>query len=455
MKEISFKVTFLSDIILQSSSNTEGKVDVLDFIPGSNFLGMVARHYSEFENPFDIFHSGKVRFGDATLLVEDKPTYKIPFTYFKPKEGGVVENHHLIENFSDYADKQLKQIRSGYITKEGEVVELDYNYSQKSAYDSKKRKSKDSQMYGYSAIKQGTTWLFSVKYDEDIDIDTIADKLIGKKQLGKSKSAQYGSVKIEKIDTPTNDVEDFITTDNVVLYANSRWALYMQNGMPTYQPSPENLGLSPQCNILWDKCQIRTTSYTPYNGARRTKDYTRVVIEKGSVIVLDKLSTEDMKTLKLGVGAFLSEGFGEVLINPVFTKELNPAYKKSTLNIVKSSCQEVDKTLISFLEKRVKEEKNIFDVSNDVQIFIKEHKSRFNEVSKSQWGLIRSICHQNETDDSNIQEKVKNFIDSGVSKKQWEKGETIFLDAIDKNVRFTKLLATLMPKQKREEITHD
>ena len=50
---------------------------------------------------------------------------------------------------------------------------------------------------------------------------------------------------------------------------------------------------------------------------------------------------------------------------------------------------------------------------------------------------------------------MKNFIDSGVSKKQWEKGETIFLDAIDKNVRFTKLLATLMPKQKREEITHD
>ena len=37
MKEISFKVTFLSDIILQSSSNTEGKVDVLDFIPGGNF----------------------------------------------------------------------------------------------------------------------------------------------------------------------------------------------------------------------------------------------------------------------------------------------------------------------------------------------------------------------------------------------------------------------------------
>jgi hypothetical protein len=449
MNKIDFKVTFLSDIVLQASSNTEGSVAVLDFIPGSNFLGMVARKYTSFSNPFDIFHSGKVRFGDATLLHDDKTTYKIPFSYFKPKLGGKVKNHHHIEKFTD--DEQLKQIRDGYITKDGQVVELNYNYSQKSAYDTKERKSKDGQMYGYKAIKQGSTWKFSLHYHDSIDSEQIITNLIGKKQLGKSKSAQYGSVMIEKIDVSQEEIEDLNSLENVVLYANSRWALFDENGMPTYQVTPQNLGLSDECTILWDKSQIRTTSFSPYNGARKTKDYTRVVIEKGSVIVLDKVSKEDIEVLKSGIGAFLSEGFGEVLINPVFTKELHPTYEKETLHKVENKSTKSDKNLVTFLSNRRSEQEAIFSVSTEVQEFIKKHQSKFKEVSKSQWGQIRSICNQSDTTDENIQTKVQEYIDHGVAKKKWEKGEKIFLEAIENNLKFTQLLATLMPKQKGDK----
>ena len=45
MSKIVFQVEFLSDIILQASSNTQGNIEQLDFIPGSNFLGMVAKDY--------------------------------------------------------------------------------------------------------------------------------------------------------------------------------------------------------------------------------------------------------------------------------------------------------------------------------------------------------------------------------------------------------------------------
>ena len=449
MKTLNFKVTFLSDIVLQASSNTEGKVANLDFIPGSNFLGMVARYYNEFENPFDIFHSGKVRFGDATILLGDKQTYKIPYSYFKPKLGGKVENHHHIKTFS--AEKQLKQIRKGYITKEGNFVELSYNYSQKSAYDKQNRKSADGQMYGYAAINQGTIWQFALRYDESIDIKQVRDKLIGKKQLGKSKSAQYGSIMIEELDVPVENIEDTSQLENVVVYANSRWALYDENGMPTYQPTAANLGLSADSEVLWEKCQIKTSSFTPYNGARGTKDYSRVVIEKGSVVVLDKVSKEDIAKLQSGVGAFLSEGFGEVLINPVFTRELEPTYIKSELVPVTHSSQERDKALIGFLQNREKSQKDIFDVSDKVQKFIQANRSKFQEVSKSQWGQIRSICNQSDTTDENIRTKIENFIDHGVAKKRWEKGEKVLLTAIDEDLKLTKLLATLMPKQKGEK----
>lgn len=454
MKKISFKVTFLSDIILQASSNTEGKVDTLDFIPGSNFLGIVAKKYSSFTNPFEIFHSGKVRFGDATLLVEDNPTYKVPYSYYKPKIGEIkVENHHLIKEFS--TDKQLKQIREGYLTKEGKVVTPEYTYSQKSAYDKKNRRSKDSTMYGYKAIKEGTTWMFHLSYTDDISIDDIVDKLEGKRQLGKSKSAQYGSVMIEKIQTPTENIEDTNTLENVVIYLNSRLALFDENGMPSYQPTAKNLGISEDSTILWDKCQIKTHSFSPYNGARKTKDYARIIIEKGSVIVLDKIKQEDIEKLKSGIGAFLSEGFGEVLINPVFTKELYPIYNKIELIKQKKEVQKTDTTLISFLENKKEQQKIIFAMSSDVQKFINKHKEKFSTVSKSQWGQIRSICMQDDSSDENIKEKVALFIDHGTSKKKWEKGESVFLQSINKNLDFTRLLSMQMPKQRFKEQTND
>lgn len=80
-----FEVEFLSDIVLLATSNTEGSSVDLDFIPGSNFLGMVAREYDKFEDSFAVFHSGKVRFGDATILQENRPTYKAPLSYFHQK----------------------------------------------------------------------------------------------------------------------------------------------------------------------------------------------------------------------------------------------------------------------------------------------------------------------------------------------------------------------------------
>jgi hypothetical protein len=54
MNKLTFKIEFLSDIVLQASSNTQGNIELLDFIPGSNFLGMVAKNYNNFENSFDI-----------------------------------------------------------------------------------------------------------------------------------------------------------------------------------------------------------------------------------------------------------------------------------------------------------------------------------------------------------------------------------------------------------------
>ena len=62
MKTLQFRITLLSDVILNQKSATEGSNSTLDFIPGNCFLGIVAsRLYTKVtpEEALDLFHNGK------------------------------------------------------------------------------------------------------------------------------------------------------------------------------------------------------------------------------------------------------------------------------------------------------------------------------------------------------------------------------------------------------------
>lgn len=54
MEKIQFRCELLSDIVLNDSSATEGKRRSLDFIPGNNFLGIVASQL--YKDSMSIFH---------------------------------------------------------------------------------------------------------------------------------------------------------------------------------------------------------------------------------------------------------------------------------------------------------------------------------------------------------------------------------------------------------------
>ncbi len=461
-KIIDFKVTFLSDIVLNSSSNTEGNIETLDYITGASFLGMVAKNYDKFDNTFDIFHSANVRFGEATPLFKNKPTYKAPFCFFAPKldsDKKEVKNNHFIDYSNQTElDKQYKQVRNGYITSTLDYLHLEYNYSQKSSYDKKNRKSKDSSMFGYKAIKKGTTWKFSIKFDniDEKAQNQVIENILGEKYLGKSKTSQYGKILIEELkDFKEENLENLNLSETTYVYINSTLALFDENGMPTFEPTIENLGLK-NASIDWEKTQIRTKKFTPYNFKRQTNDYTRLVIEKGSVIALKNASNEDINILKNGIGAYLNEGYGEVLINPSFLlKEgsfsLNKIEKKNQEEEIIE--EKVDNTLISFLQNR-KESKNIIYILGEkVQIFINENKGKFDTVSKSQWGQIRMIVQFHKDDyKSEILEFITKEKDKVTAKKHWEKGFVFLKNILEKeNIEFIKLLSMMMPKVKVED----
>lgn len=454
MESLRFQVEFLSDIVLPASSNTEGNIEQLEFIPGSNFLGMVAKEYPEFEKrgtSFDVFHSGAVRFGDATFLVGEQEYIKMPFSLFHPKlnEKKMYHHHFLTENKG-----QLEQMRKGYISadmREGlKVKYIDYNYTQKSAYDSTNRRSKTSSMYGYSAIASGTRWQFMVHCDDFISSDDIAlikSTLENSKRLGKSKSSQYGAIKITYIETLKDTFKTLETTGEVILYAKSRLALIDNEGNPTYDLSY----LADGVEVVYEKCQIRTFSFTPYNGAMRTKSYERMIIEKGSVIVLKNVSSEQLAALQNGVGVYLAEGFGELLINPDFLMESGEItlFKPKPKTRQKDQRVEITESFsdetVQFLVNR--HNKNISDLklANEVQKFIFDNKSLYQNIKNSQWGTIRAICTSGS---ENFLDEIEAYISRG--KVTWSKTQIErVLPEKKYSLGFIKLLSIQMPKEEK------
>jgi len=439
-----YKCKFLSDVVLQASSNTQGNVQLADSIAGSNFLGMVAGGYNEFKKKaFRVFHSGDVRFGDGHIAVNGKESYKVPLSYFNLKIGeGLYNRIHLSDDEEqELRDerKQLKQIRSGFMNSDAKYCKPSYNYSQKSKHSKKYRRSEDEGMFGYSALKKDTEWFFKVVYKDDTLVEDIEKFLLGRKRLGKSKSSQYGQVFIEPV-ANRDKVEIFTPSDDYTyLYLNSRVALVDAFGNPALTPTLENLGLE-SGKIDWGKTQIKSSTYHPYNYTRQTKEYTRVVLDKGGVIVLTGVSDADKEKIEQGLGAYLSEGFGEIIVNPIFLETKYPLLEEvnAKLNFDKDSSK-IDKVLVSFLKNREEEEEDKFAVASEVQ---KIYKSLMG-ASKSQWGEIRSMASMVNTK-AELLTNIENFITNGVAKKQWEGNKLLFeIQKSNTPIAFTKLVAKI------------
>ncbi len=482
MTKLNFICEFKSDIVLHSSSNTEGKVDMFDYIAGSNFLGMVARKYLDFkEDAFDVFHGGVVRFGDGHIMHKGEETFHAPFTWFAPKgvslkdalEKKELYNEHFLtkeeyDAFIKYG-KQLKQQRAGFVTANGELVKVEHNYRQKSAYDKKNRRSQDSTMFGYYSLPKGTKWAFSVEMDSDTYKDKIIEMLKTSKRLGKSRSAEYGRVKITFDESNTQTIPQALkpikidSKHYIFLYAKSRLALTNQ-GVNSYQFDLASLGLDNSSKIAWSKSQIRTSRYTPYVAIRDNRDPERLVIDKGSVIVIEVSEDFDVeaysKRVEKSLGIYLSEGHGKVVVNPLFLVTKNPEFSE-----LESHYDEDDKgfeegTVSEWLKAQQKQEKDNYELLKEVKGFIKKYKKDIKN-KKAQWGQIRSMCSAFVESDKLYtelfsEEMVYNhkrgFLLHGQAKDKWDKK---LIDALqDKYEKdkenyhtFIKLLSIYAPKE--------
>lgn len=509
MIRLNFKCTLLTDVVISAQTATEGAQQSLNFIPGSNFLGILASliYNDDVEKSYTLFHSGKVRFGDAHIVCLKHRSLQIPFSWYYPKGGKQTtgENYMLNfmskENFNDLVTNgiQLKQARDGFFTEEGKYLSFEKIFSQKTAYDQEKRRSAESEMFGYEALAGGSQWQFCVDLDDDVlkEDPNVIEKikiLSGKRSLGRSKTAEYGgratiefiddeSVKNEKIVPKEIELENRkvqngqVSYENkkqkiVFLYAESRLAFRDAYGQPTFMPTADQLGMPATANILWDRSQIRTGSFAPWNGKRGSRDEDRVFIEKGSVFVvgMEGIETFSSETINQGVGLYKAEGFGKLLINPGFLN-FDPKSGKLNLQLEKG---EPDKVVQQTATEKIEQDKalkewlmqqnNLREVLELVEDFIQGHGSRFNKVTSSQWGEVRSYARSAKNKNNLLHDLFEapdknndilgGYLMHGVALEQWKNGRGILKETLEKEkkpdkvvLQFVEELASVMAKK--------
>lgn len=414
MMEKYYTCTLMSDIVLNASLATECNMETLDHIPGSNFLGIIAKAiYSDHKDEaYNILHFDKVSFGDAIIACNDEKTFSMPFSYLQDKSHSEIEEDplyidYLIDHKKGITDSegrklQLKQKRTGFITQDGKVIEkTEKTFALKSAQDRETRGSKDGAMFGFESLKAGQRFIFSIRYENDAYIKIVEKSLLGNKRIGKSKSAQYGQVKIDPFQNLDTENKTFKPTSYSVVYAESNLCFVDEStGQATLHPTAEQLCLPKDAKINWDKSQIRVYSYSPWNSRRNTTGVQRHCIAKGSVFYIDGVITLPSKN-KL-VGEYIAEGFGRVIYNPEFLE--GNAEHKSVLKFEKfnkdvginAGAADIKSPLGIYLNKISVARKLELEMSQKIQTVLTDSKyESLKKVSPSQWGGIRAIATNN------------------------------------------------------------
>ena len=414
MKRYRYTCKLLSEVVVSSVTATEGFHESLDYLPGAKFLGIAASKLYNENSPatLDLFHNGKVRFGDAHPLIGEEEALPVPFSWFFNKGGGLGDEtlflHHRLEaeDHKKLTQKgyQLKQARNGYFTWQSrKFFKIEQDFAIRSAYNADELRADDGRMFGYFALPAGTTWTFTVEDDTEQYGEAIKKALEGKKRIGRSRSAEYGLVEIafhrEEPVAPTKELAKGTT----LVFAQRNLCFLDTYGRSTLRPEAEALGFPSGSTIDWEKSQIRSRLYQTWNRKRHNRDADRMIILKGSVLVVKHQAPLSTAAFAEGVGAFRSEGFGQVLLNPDFlqadsyelklrlAKVDSTSWQPQTMGYVQPKSSQ-DQMVLDFLKQRKKQDQNIYDLDKRINEFLAENQGVFKGLKSSQWGTVRAYA---------------------------------------------------------------
>ncbi|SET68101.1 CRISPR-associated protein Csx10 [Nitrosomonas marina] len=429
MKQYKVTLALEEDVIFSARSATVGAHQTLDYVPGAALYGAcAAKLYRtlDAEEAFDVFHSGKVRFGNGLPLDPNgAESYPMPFAWHVIKGDeyrnaaypDLLDGAKIKTPFSEIGlpqDFQLKQLREGYVTTTGRLVKPRTTFRMKTAIDLETGTAAQAQLFGYAALEAGQIFQATLQIDSDISDELpgkICNSLQGFIRLGRSRSAQYGTVSCRVEEHEQNLKQPRLQySSQLIFWLISDLALRNEYGFPTFEPLAACFGLKGKLN--WEKTFLRFRRYSPYNAYRRCYDQERQVIQQGSVICLDldeEATEDDLIRLRSGLGDYRYNGLGSMLINDdLLIKELPEFTGNAQRN---DSCAEKPgnhKLFQWIMAQGTRNDENsqigkkvdaLLDdlrcLYSSARAYVAQQENMDIGPGKTQWGRVMEVCKQN------------------------------------------------------------
>ncbi len=357
MKVLTYKIILEEPLLLTSLDGDPNSGVSFDYIPGSVLRGFLISKYINENKTFNaidpfirrLFFDGTTRYLNGYLVHKDG--YNSIATLPTP-----LSLHHEKDNKSEYFDfavdltekedcpeKQWKSKSNSFcILDEKIIINPDRVINVHTARTRRHGRAMPSDkisyddnpgaVYRYEALQKDQIFQASIIFDNNEDSEIIKPLLNGEANLGGSRSAGYGRVKIEnvvesskwqKIDKEP-DLEDW---DHLIFTLLSDLILRDKNGQ--YAADPEAITSLIAKALAIDNlklCPKRTHLYPTITAGFNRKwglPLPQTIASKmGSVLVFDKPNIDETKLLEKirlleqkGIGERRAEGFGCVVFN--------------------------------------------------------------------------------------------------------------------------------------------
>jgi hypothetical protein len=455
MKTQQFKVKLLEEVVISQRAATEGGHESLDSLPGAVFLGAVATHLydkllknensedAELNNAYTVFHSGKVRFGNALpLSKDDQLSYPRPLCWYKDKNKS--DDHIKTEwrnyQHGEYSNTiQAEQVRKHYISlgaikPKNRLTQVQSRFRMKTAINPDIGTAREGQLFGYSSLLEGQEFVFVLEADDDVNPDLwqqivsiFEDKRL---KLGRSRSAEYGAVKM----TPFEKADErgkpqFEPEQGITLWLLADAALQNKSGQPLLEPTAESIGLPANFELDLEKTFVRSRRYAPFNASYRRRELERVVLSIGSVLHFtcqnNEINESDIlpKLQEIqdnGIGLYRQAGLGRVWVNPelLANENQNPVsfFKKHELpssSKKKSSIrpkEPKDHIVFQYLQARRAQASNIDTIEEQAKLWKSELDNLYKSARKLSYAPPGICVGPTATQWGQVMEKAKNAI---------------------------------------------
>lgn len=333
MHSVNYILQLTDDVVLSRNAATAGEHETLDYVPGSALLGAAAallyKTLKADQKAFEAFHSGAVRFGNALPCSQGEQGLPMPLCWHERKGDSAVRNGRIdaakIRNFqtASFADhEQPAQLRGGYVTPSGRVLQPEITYRMKTAVDPAVGRAANGQLFGYASVRAGSLFCGQIDADDRELLERIRAALAnaGSIRIGRSRATEYGRAQLAMGHISEITAPDCTGATEITLWLRSDMAVRNQAGAPSLHPLPQWLGL-PHGTLDAARSFVRVRSYSPWNAKRRAHELERQVLQQGSVLHFrfdegTSLGAEHVRTILGGLGDYREAGLGQVELQP-------------------------------------------------------------------------------------------------------------------------------------------